>query len=144
MEETNLEMGVMRKKNDETTVKFKSLTDERNDMQAKFEQAMKALHSSEEKAKEKKDQEKEKSAEEGGDGKKRPPKRSIIEIINANKGNPKKMVQPFVHFIRRNENEIVRHMGQQSVMMRESEAPGGACTGDLRENGGRGVALLLP
>ena len=37
----------------------------------------------------------------------------------ASRGNPKKLVQPFLTFLRRNENDISRQLGQQQIAMRE-------------------------
>jgi chromosome segregation ATPase len=114
-EEAVAEANSLRKLNEETEKKWKVACDERDDMLAKFEQAMKALHSEEEKNADPGAVQAREDAEKA----KHPAMRNIKDIINANKGNPKKLVQPFVHFIRRNENEISRHLGTQSVMMRE-------------------------
>jgi len=43
-------------------------------------------------------------------------------MVEAARGNPKKLVQPFLHFLRRNENDISRQLGQNIIAMREVRA----------------------
>ena len=88
-------------------------------MRERFEQAMKAVR----------EQEREvirikKEAEEGIKLKQETahPAIKMQMMAEAARGNPKKLVQPFLHFMRRNENEISRHLGQQIVAMRETRA----------------------